>query len=106
MCKLSEPKHNTSDDIDQNKSDGQITDIGALFRAHKERYIEIYHPQKHEIKFIKDVSKCKTPALGGIVISCKNCKKKTYISHVAIISVQNAKASNVYNGKTNWRARC
>lgn len=79
MCKLSEPKHNTSDDIDQNKSDGQITDIGALFRAHKERYIEIYNPQKHEIKFIKDVSKCKTPALGGIVISCKNCKKKTYL---------------------------
>ncbi|MFZ1750510.1 MAG: transposase zinc-binding domain-containing protein, partial [Saprospiraceae bacterium] len=79
MCKLSEQKHSTSHDTYRTESEGQYSDIGALFRMHKEAYINLYHPEKHEIKFIKDVSKCKTPAMGGIVISCKSCKNKTYL---------------------------
>lgn len=48
-------------------------------RMHGEEYIRIYKPGTREIKFIKDVSKCKTPALGGLVVTCKKCKSKTYL---------------------------
>ena len=48
-------------------------------RTHGGEYIRIYKPGAREIKFIKDVSKCKTPALGGLVVKCKKCKAKTYL---------------------------
>jgi Putative transposase/Transposase zinc-binding domain len=79
MCKLQDERHTASNDTDNGESKDQYSDIGALFRAYKEEYIKIYKPQKHEIKFIKDVSKCKTQAMGGMMISCKSCDHKTFI---------------------------
>lgn len=46
-----------------------------------QQYIKIYKPNKNQIKFIKDVSKCKTPALGGQVVICNGCGHKTYRYH-------------------------
>ena len=47
--------------------------IGALFRAHGERYIQAYKPHQRAIAFIRSVRLCRTPGLGRIVYTCKGC---------------------------------
>ena len=55
--------------------------IGDLFRLYGEEYIRIYRPNLHQIKFIRAVRLCKTPALGGHAIKCNNCGHRLYIYH-------------------------
>jgi len=47
--------------------------IGQIFRAYGEQYIRAYKPYIDEIKFIRAIRVCKTPALGGTVVKCKSC---------------------------------
>jgi len=47
--------------------------IGAIFRAYGETYIRTYNPPLDHIKFIRAIRVCKSPALGGKVIKCKDC---------------------------------
>lgn len=67
-------------------SDRQDTDripkenfIGQIARDHAEEYIKIYKPPLHQIKFLRAIRICKSPALGGKVIICKKCNKEHYI---------------------------
>lgn len=53
--------------------------IGDLFRRHGEDYIKIYNPPGHQIKLIRSIRVCRTPALGGKRIICKQCKHSTPI---------------------------
>ncbi len=55
--------------------------IGELFRNHAEEYIAAYHPNAYQAKLIRDISRCKTPEMGGHVILCKDCGHKHYIFH-------------------------
>ncbi len=48
-------------------------------RSHGERYIKIYKPNVQQIKLIRAMRVCKSPALGGRVIICKQCDQKHYI---------------------------
>ena len=53
--------------------------IGQLFRDYGEEYIRIYNPTLPQIKLIRAIRVCRTPALGGKVIICKDCGHKHYI---------------------------
>lgn len=53
--------------------------IGALFRAHGERYIQAYKPHQRAIAFIRSVRLCRTPGLGRIVYTCKGCGEQVTI---------------------------
>ena len=53
--------------------------IGDLFRSYGEQYIKIYKPPLHKIKLIRSIRVCKTPALGGRRIDCKECGNKHYV---------------------------
>ena len=53
--------------------------LGGLFRDYGEAYIRSYKPGLVEIKLIRSIRVCKTPALGGTVYTCKGCKSKRYI---------------------------
>ncbi len=53
--------------------------IGDLFRDYGERYIKIYNPNHQAIKLIRSIRICKTPALGGKMISCLDCGAKKVI---------------------------
>jgi len=63
---------------DQLSIDGSI---GDLFRLYGEEYIRRYRPNLHQIKFILAVRLCKTPALSGHAINCKQCGHNIYIYH-------------------------
>lgn len=53
--------------------------IGVLFRQWGEEYIKSNKPCLQHIKLIRAIRVCKTPALGGIVLTCKSCGKRHYI---------------------------
>jgi hypothetical protein len=50
-----------------------------LFRDYGEEYIEVYKPTLQQIKLIRAIRICKTPALGGHLITCKDCDHKHYV---------------------------
>lgn len=52
--------------------------IGALFRDWGEDYIRIYQPNLRTIKLIRSIRVCRTPALGGKRIICKDCSYSRY----------------------------
>ena len=47
--------------------------IGDLFRKHGESFIKHYHPTAKQIKLIRSIRVCKTPALGSRTVTCTNC---------------------------------
>ncbi len=53
--------------------------IGHIFRDYSEAYIQQYKPNREKIKLIKNIRKCRTPAMGAIVLKCEGCGEKTYI---------------------------
>ena len=55
--------------------------IGDLFRDYGEEYIQQYEPSYQQIKLIRSMRVCKTPALGGRSIVCKSCQTHHYIYH-------------------------
>ncbi len=55
--------------------------IGDLFRDYGEQYIRNYNPNIQQIKLIRAIRICKTPALGGKMLKCKHCGKEMYIYH-------------------------
>jgi len=57
----------------------QDNGIGDLFRDYGERYIKVYKPPLIQIKLIRSIRVCKTPALGGKVYICKGCGDKKYV---------------------------
>lgn len=56
-----------------------INPIGDLFRNYGEAYIKGYKAGLNEIKLIRNIRKCRTPALGPIVVTCKGCDSSTKI---------------------------
>ncbi len=50
-----------------------------MFRDYGEQYIGIYKPSLQQIKLIRALRVCRTPALGGFVYSCKSCGKNHYV---------------------------
>jgi hypothetical protein len=50
-----------------------------LFRDYGEEYIEKYKPSLQQIKLIRAIRICKTPALGGHLITCTDCDHKHYV---------------------------
>lgn len=50
-----------------------------MFRDYGEEYIEKYNPSLQQIKLIRAIRICKTPALGGHLITCKDCDHKHYV---------------------------
>ncbi|MBK6815751.1 MAG: transposase zinc-binding domain-containing protein [Saprospiraceae bacterium] len=50
-------------------------------RDHGEEYIRIYKPSIQQIKLIRAIRVCKTPALGGHVFICKDCGHKHFVYH-------------------------
>lgn len=57
----------------------QDNGIGELFQSFGERYIHSYKPDRQQIKLIRSIRICKTPALGGKVYTCKACDHKKYV---------------------------
>ncbi|MBK7805055.1 MAG: transposase zinc-binding domain-containing protein [Saprospiraceae bacterium] len=55
--------------------------IGDLFRDYGDQYINIYKPSHQQIKLIRAIRVCKTPALSGTIIHCNNCGHKHYVYH-------------------------
>ncbi len=53
--------------------------IGALFRDFGELYISVYQPDLTQIKLIRSIRLCKTPALGGNRYTCLGCHKESYV---------------------------
>lgn len=79
MCQSKGTSNQSPHPGSQGRPTEEYTDIGQLFRSHGQRYIQSYGVNTDQIRFIKDVTKCKTPALGGVLISCKTCDQKTYL---------------------------
>lgn len=55
--------------------------LGNLMRDYGEEYINTYKPYIQQIKLIRSMRICKTPALGGRVLVCNGCGKHNYIYH-------------------------
>ena len=53
--------------------------MGEIFRKYGEKYIEVYKPDLHQINLIKNIRKCRTPAMGGVMLTCKGCGEQKYI---------------------------
>lgn len=53
--------------------------IGAIFREYGERYIAQYRPCMEEIQLIRNIRKCRTPYLGGVVLQCSDCDVRRII---------------------------
>jgi len=51
-------------------------------RDYKEAYIRQYKPSLDRIKLLRSISVCKTPALGGVMYTCRDCgaRHKTFKS--------------------------
>lgn len=60
-------------------ADKVVNPIGDIFRSYGETYIKAYKANLNEIKLIRNIRKCRTPALGTIVITCKGCDVATRI---------------------------
>ncbi len=73
------PDRLSSDPISSKSKAPTSNSIGDLFRAHGEEYIKIYKPSFQQIKLIRAIRVCKTPALGGHVFICKDCGHKHYV---------------------------
>ena len=52
--------------------------IGELFRDYGESYIKTYGANRRTIKLIRSIRICRTAALGGKRISCKDCDYSRY----------------------------
>ncbi|MCB0562463.1 MAG: transposase zinc-binding domain-containing protein, partial [Phaeodactylibacter sp.] len=52
--------------------------IGQLFRDYGEEYIRVYGASRQTIKLIRSIRVCRTPALGGRRITCKQCGDVRY----------------------------
>ena len=52
--------------------------IGQLFRDYGEEYIRVYRPSRRTIQLIRSIRLCRTPALGGQRIRCKQCGYQRY----------------------------
>lgn len=63
---------------DANSPEGYQGGIGDLFRTHGEDYIRVYKPDLRTIKLIRAVRICRTPALGGKLLSCQGCDHSWY----------------------------
>ena len=50
-----------------------------MFRDHGEKYITIYQPSAQQIKLIRSIRVCRTPALGGRRLDCNQCGTSYYI---------------------------
>lgn len=50
-------------------------------RDYGEQYIEKYQPNAYQIKWIRAVRLCKTPALGGQQMTCNKCGNTHYMYH-------------------------
>ncbi len=50
-----------------------------MFRDWGESYIHHYHPDRKQIKLIRSIRVCRTPALGGKRIVCQDCGDEKYI---------------------------
>lgn len=72
--------HQPSDRPDGDTVSQRFT-LGALLRDYGEQYIEKYRPNAYQIKWIRAVRLCKTPAMGGQQISCNKCGSKHYMYH-------------------------
>lgn len=53
--------------------------FGELFRKHGEAYINNFSPTLEQIKAIRSIRLCRTPALGGCEIVCKDCGNIHYL---------------------------
>lgn len=53
--------------------------LGEIFRQYGEAYIEQYQPSLAHIKLIRNIRKCRTPAMGAVIVSCKGCGHTTKI---------------------------
>gem|GEM_PF-895955 len=56
-----------------------VNTIGTIFRNFGEAYIQQYKVNLDGIKLIRDVRKCRTPAMGGIRITCAGCAESKVI---------------------------
>lgn len=77
MCRV-QTTHPTSD-TEHAHAAPQGVGIGELFRDYGEAYIQKYQPCLQHTKLIRAIRVCRTPALGGIVITCKACGNKHYV---------------------------
>lgn len=55
--------------------------LGVLLRDYGEKYIRKYGPNAYQIKWIRAVRLCRTPAMGGHRITCNSCGSTHYIYH-------------------------
>lgn len=49
-----------------------------MFREYGEEYISRFHPDMQTIKLIRSIRLCRTPAMGGHKIKCKDCDEVRY----------------------------
>jgi len=56
-----------------------INPIGNVFGSYGEAYIKAYKADLGKIKLIRNIRKCRTPALGSIIVTCKGCGHSTKI---------------------------
>lgn len=56
-----------------------MNSIGDLFRDYGEVYIQKHNPSPCDIKLIRSIQLCRTPALGATVYTCKICGQKHFI---------------------------
>lgn len=75
------PNRLSTDPISSKSEHSNPNSIGALFRDYGEEYINIYKPSIQQIKLIRAIRVCKTPALGGHVFICKDCGHKHFVYH-------------------------
>ena len=55
--------------------------IGYCFRAHGHEYIRLTNPSFQQQKIIRNISNCKTAALGGVRVTCTACGHESYHYH-------------------------
>ena len=53
--------------------------IGYIFRQYGEKYIQSYSCSQDAIKLIRAIRKCRTAAMGGLQLKCKECGKSKII---------------------------
>ena len=70
--------YQTSDRWNEDQT-SSANSIGDLFRQYGEVYIDSYKPDLQKIKLIRSIRICKSPALGGMCYTCKDCGSKHYI---------------------------
>ncbi|MFK7906821.1 MAG: transposase [Chitinophagales bacterium] len=53
--------------------------IGEIFRSYSETYITQYQPNLPTIQLIRNIRKCRSPAMGSTRITCKGCGETKYL---------------------------